>query len=367
MNRIDFRIPAAPGTELRVAVLRFGTRGARPKAYLQAALHGEELNGSLVIERLAAHLAREEAAARLVGEVILVPHANPIGLAQWQGGRHLGRFRLSDHQNFNRAFPNLADVVDHAAAERPTIEDLRQRLAAALDVRQPSDELALLRTRLLRHSIDADVILDLHQEECGILHLYQSSPVWPRGSDLAATLGAEAVILNVVDPLNLSFSEANAHPFLIAHARGLVGADALPLVATVELRGRNDATPAVVDTDAAALLRLLAGRGFLPPSGAVPGVPVAGSHLDAVDVGYAPFGGVVSFFVAAGDRITPGQTVARVVDLHDDRAAEVMAAGGGVVFARRSQAALVKAGDALYRVAGVEPLDHRRNRPSVDD
>ena len=34
-------------------VLRFGTPGARPKAYLQAGLHADELPGMLVLHKLA--------------------------------------------------------------------------------------------------------------------------------------------------------------------------------------------------------------------------------------------------------------------------------------------------------------------------
>lgn len=366
MPRADFRIPAAPGTERRVAVLSFGATGARPKAYIQAALHAEELNGSLVIERLAARLAEAEGRGDVCGEVVLVPHANPIGLAQWQGGRHLGRFRLSDHQNFNRAFPNLSALVD-GAVDGETLPNLRRRLAEAAAGAEPADELDRLRRSLLARSVDGDVILDLHQEDCGILHLYQSSPEWPSGADLAAHLGAGAVILNEADPANLSFSEANALPWIVARRRGLVGPDEMPVVTTVELRGRNDATPERIEADADAILRFLAGRGFISGPAPAPPAPVAPSPLAAMDVGYAPFAGVVSFRVSPGERVRPGQEVARVVDLFEGRAADIPARGAGVVFARRSQAALVQGGDALFRIAGQDPLAHRQNRSSVDD
>ena len=43
--------PVAPGTRREIEVLRFGTPGARPKAYLQAGLHADELPGMLVLQR----------------------------------------------------------------------------------------------------------------------------------------------------------------------------------------------------------------------------------------------------------------------------------------------------------------------------
>ena len=43
---------------------------------------------------------------RILGEVIVVPVANPIGLAQQMGGRLLGRHDFGNYVNFNREFPD---------------------------------------------------------------------------------------------------------------------------------------------------------------------------------------------------------------------------------------------------------------------
>ncbi|MFO1072844.1 MAG: succinylglutamate desuccinylase/aspartoacylase family protein [Geminicoccaceae bacterium] len=81
-HRIDLPAPA-PGTARHLVVQRFGAAGARPGAYLRAALHAfDELPGVLVLHHLARLLAEAEAAGRVLGEVVLVPLANPIGLAQ---------------------------------------------------------------------------------------------------------------------------------------------------------------------------------------------------------------------------------------------------------------------------------------------
>ncbi|OYY09383.1 MAG: hypothetical protein B7Y70_10275, partial [Rhizobiales bacterium 35-68-8] len=65
-----------------VTVLRFGTPGARPKAYLQAGLHADEFPGMLALRHLAAELAVADAEGRITGEVVVVPQANPVGLTQ---------------------------------------------------------------------------------------------------------------------------------------------------------------------------------------------------------------------------------------------------------------------------------------------
>ena len=60
----------APGTRRSVELLRFGPPGARPKAYLQAGLHADELPGMLVLHKLARLLAEAEGRGAVSGEVV---------------------------------------------------------------------------------------------------------------------------------------------------------------------------------------------------------------------------------------------------------------------------------------------------------
>ena len=76
--------------------------------YVQASLHAEELPGMLAAFHLRALLDQAEAAGRLRGEVVLVPVANPIGLAQRIDHKPMGRFELDSSENFNRHYPDLA-------------------------------------------------------------------------------------------------------------------------------------------------------------------------------------------------------------------------------------------------------------------
>ena len=39
--------PSSPGTSRHLKILRYGTPGAAPKAYLQASLHADELPGMM--------------------------------------------------------------------------------------------------------------------------------------------------------------------------------------------------------------------------------------------------------------------------------------------------------------------------------
>ena len=101
----------APGTQRSLQVLRFGHSGARPKAYLHAALHADEIPPLLVLHKLVLLLEQAERDDAVTGEVVVVPVANPIGSDQYLFGFHQGRYAQGNGLNFNRGYPNLVDGV----------------------------------------------------------------------------------------------------------------------------------------------------------------------------------------------------------------------------------------------------------------
>jgi len=87
MEQLQLPTPA-PGTQRTLEVLRFGTPGARPKAYVQAALHADEIPGLLVQHKLVRKLLAAERDLMITGEIVVVPVANPIGSDQHLLGMH---------------------------------------------------------------------------------------------------------------------------------------------------------------------------------------------------------------------------------------------------------------------------------------
>ena len=89
-----------------------GKAGARPKVYLQAAIHANELPGAMAAAPSDADARRSRTAAgRIKGEIIVVPTVNPIGQSQLVGNNHLGRYDLLSRDNFNRNWLDLAGAV----------------------------------------------------------------------------------------------------------------------------------------------------------------------------------------------------------------------------------------------------------------
>ena len=204
MTRMSERIPLGadrPGTQRTLLVHRYGDPDARPKAYLQAALHADETPALLVAHHLVRLLDEADARGEIAGQIVLVPYANPIGLDQIVNRGHSGRFELAGGGNFNRNWPDLFEPVckqvseqlgDDAAANVATIRQAINELLAGLSA---TSELDRLRLTLARQAADADLVLDLHCDDDALMHLYLLDAHWPEGRTLAAELGCRAVLL----------------------------------------------------------------------------------------------------------------------------------------------------------------------------
>ncbi len=365
------RIPVptvSPGSAASLAVVRYGHAGARPKAYLQASLHADETPGMLVLNRL---LARLDALARQVrGEIVAVPVANPLGLAQWVSGRVLGRYALSGAGNYNRLFPDLVDGAARRLEGRLTgdvqanVAAVRAALAESLAQTVPVDETQWLRHTLLGLALDADIVLDLHCDEEALLHLYTGTPLWPAAADLSAQLGSRATLLAETSGGN-PFDEAVAGPWWALAAR--FAPHPVPpacLSATVELRGHQDVDDALAGQDADNILRYLMRRGVVEGDpGPLPEPRCKATGLEAVDLVRAPAAGVICRLAAVGATVTAGDVVAEIADplALEDPAVRipVTSAADGLVFTR-TDLRMARPGDVLVKVAGTRPLAHRR-------
>lgn len=354
------------GTRRTLSVHRFGTPGARPKAYIQAALHADETPGMLV----AHHLLRLLDRAPVTGEIVVVPAANPVGLAQVLEGAHVGRYGLDGGGNFNRDFPDLVPGAEallrgrlgpDATANVPLV---REALRTAHAEHRPTGEVGALRHALLGLALDADLVLDLHCDNEAVMHLYTGDALWPEAADLAAELGCRAVLL-ARESGGHPFDEACSAPWwLLAERLG----DATPippacLAATVELRGKSDVDDAQAAADAEALMRILIRRGVVAGDAAPPpplrceATPLAG--LDRVT---APVSGVLAFHHAVGEPVKAGEIIADIVDptAADPATARTPVTAGtdGLLMARFDRR-FVGLGDLVASVAGATPVPTR--------
>lgn len=360
-------LPAAgPGVARRLTVLRYRGKRPGPKAYLQAAVHADEVPALLVAQHLREQLTALDTEDRLRGEIILLPYANPIGLTQFLQGWHLGRFELDSGQNFNRGYPDLFEPVAAAVEGRlgadagANVDLIRHAIRAALPQELPSAENAALKHLLYGLSCDADVVLDLHCDYEATLHCYIGTPLWPAAADLAACLGSPVNLL-ADDSGGEAFDEANSRLWWRLAAR--FPQHPIPpaaFAATVELRGERDVDEALAAQDARGLIAFLAGRGFIdgisPPQ---PATAPQATLLEAVDSISAAQPGILSWSLPLGSEVRRGDRLGELIDPESGARSPILARNDGLLFARRGHR-WVRAGQWIAKIAGRDKLDWRK-------
>lgn len=359
----------ASGTRTSVRMVRYGAPDARPKAYIQAALHADEAPGLLVAHHLLAKLDEAQSRGEIEGQIVVVPAANPLGLAQFLNGDHLGRFDFASGRNFNRNWPVLADhliarlgnrLSDDAEANRALI---RGEIRTLLDERPRGTPIDSLQTVLAREAYDSDLVLDLHCDDEGLMHLFVHPDQLPELSDLSGELGCHAVFSQTPSG-GSTFTEAGLAPWLRLAAaypeRPIpIGCQAV----TVELRGFIDVADDIAQADADAMINVLRRRGYLKGEAKPAPEPLCQpTRFDACDIVRTPQFGVIVYHAELGERVTRGQPLADIVSPPSENGPDritLHAGTEGVVVTRRLKK-LVAANQVIVKIAGSEPLDHRK-------
>lgn len=368
------------GTRRTLTVFRWGTPGARPKIYMQAALHAGEMTGVIALHHLAGLLDAEAEAGRIRGEIVLVPMANPIGLAQFMGGDHFGRVETGSYINFNREHFDVSDLVLEAVRGRlgPSAADnVAVVRAAAVEaaLRFPgAGEWASLRRHLLALCLDADVVLDLHSDMEATMFMYTNAVDDEAARVLGADIGCRAII-NLAPYVPSRTFCGVAGGLFPRLAERLAPGVPLPqscFAAMIEVRGRHACSDDLGSEDAANFLRYCRRLGAVAGDpGPLPELSCAITPAEGMDVGYAPGPGFTVYHRHAGDRVRDGDLVCEIVNpVAADpamRRQRVHARSEGVIYARWLAGVYVPPGRVLFRIAGPRPLEHRKGRSWLDD
>ena len=349
------------GTQREIISFHYGESNGsgKDKIYIQASLHADELPGMLVAHHLRLRLAALEVAGKLNGEVVVVPVANPLGLAQTLLHNQIGRFDLASGENFNRHYPALLALIGESLEGKLTADVehnkrmVRDAMHESLAANAPTTELGAMRHVLLTLACDADVVLDLHCDSDAALHLYTGTPLWPQCEPLARYMGATATLLATESGDN-PFDEACSQTWWQL-AEKYAGRFPIPLAClsvTVELRGQGDVNHRQAVNDAEAILAYLVHRGvILDAAPALPDLiaeatPLAGS--EPID---APVSGVVVFLKNPGERVKAGDAIAEIIDPISGAICTVKCRTDGVMYARENRY-FASVGMRLAKVAG---------------
>lgn len=348
MARRVERIPlpvSSPGTARTLTALRFGRPGARPKAYLQAALHADEPPGMLILHHLARLLAAADDRGEVSGEIVLVPCANPIGLDQMVQGAVLGRHDFRSAANYNRHWPDLADGLAERVLDRLGADEagnaalIRAALATRLDEIRPADGVGALHLALARLAYDADFAVDLHCDDEAEAYLMTLETPLERAVALAADTGVRWLMPGPDE--GTYFTGSLMQPWRALAAAG--SGRPVPMgcyAVTFEMRGMAVVDDGVAAADAAGFFRHLQRLGIVEGD---PG-PVdhaAVSVVPASELLSTPVAGLVVYPTPLGQLVARGELVAEIVDptAADPAAARTALHAGmaGHVISRRLQ------------------------------
>lgn len=352
----------AIGTHRELVSFHFGAARSREKIYIQASLHADETPAMLTTLLLKRRLLELERQGALNAEVVLVPVANPVGLAQYVLGQFVGRFDLASGKNFNRhffQFPKLVAQAREALGPNPAenVRIIRRLIAEELAAHKPLSEFESLQLSLLKLSFDADVVIDLHCSLEAAMHLYTSEAAWPQFEPLARYLGAQASLL-ATNSGGEAFDET--HSLLWWRLQQEMPADKpVPngaIAVTVECRGQRDVSYEAAQHDADAILDYLAWRKAVAlEAKPLPPLPTAATPLAGSEQFYAPVSGILVHRAKIGDKISVGQPLFDIVDPLTDETTTLTSNTEGVFYMRRA-IRFVTAGAPLGRVTGARPF-----------
>lgn len=362
-----------PGTTTTLTWYTAGPADATRKVYLQAALHADEMPGTMLLHHLLPKLRDADAARQLRARFTVMPAVNPLGLQPLLLRHHIGRYDPATGINYNRRWPDLFAVAgdrigplgDDAALNTAAV---RRGVAAWIAEQSPRTAAQRLRLLILRACHDADVMLDLHCDSDSLPYIYTSPDV--PSQDLSDWVGAAAT-LTAADSGGGSFDEVLPQLHRKAAAANPGKPLPLPLTATLEYRGQADVSDEIGRDDARRLWGFLCERGFIAadpgprPPAAAPATP-----FEATDVVRVPAPGLVAYRVALGDRVTKGQPVADLIAMDGPGAfiarTPILAGTDGLVLTRSARK-YVERGANIMKIVGTESLPSRAGGYLLED
>ncbi len=364
----------SPGSEYSVPVYRFGTPGARPKAYLQAALHADEQPGMMALIHLIDLLSAAEAKGEIEGEIIVVPAVNPFGLSQITHHTHLGRYHAPLGQNYNRGWPSLAQGLAKAVESQlgqdgqENVRLIREAMAARIGKLPEARTFDAWRKTILGLAYDADLVLDLHCDEPSLVHIFIMPHLLPEWEDLSAWIGAAATLW-AEDSGGGSFDEVFPTPWV--QLQRAFPDHPIPLAtgaATLEYRGRDQVNDTLGSQDAANLLGFLKGRGLIAGEAVMPPLLAKPTSLEATTYIRMERPGLISYETEIGDQVSKGQQVATLIamDTTPPERVAITSPIDGLILSTNADK-YVRPGDSVAKVVGKEILEEREGGYLLED
>lgn len=348
----------ATGQDLTVPIFNHKcSRSSAPSVYIQANVHGAEVQGNAVIYQLMKLLEKYTICA----DITLVPLANPLGINQKSGEFTLGRFDPITGVNWNREYlDHNVDVAawfeSHSAlSDSEVIGKYRAMLVDACHDRLNSEwgvttghqQAVMLQT--MAHQ--ADIVIDLHTGPKSCKHLY-----CPEYDAHAASFFSIPYTLFIPNDFGGAMDESVFCPWwqLADHMRSMGRDFEIPVSAfTLELGSQENINLDDALVDANGILAYLSERGVIEEQVKPLVMPRHACYLKDYKKYHSPLGGMVEYLADVGQPIPAGSalaTILRIDKYGTDEALTPLSLNQDCVPILHFASASVYQGTELYKV-----------------
>jgi len=314
----------ASGAQLTVPVYRIEGNDNYPSVYIQANMHGAEVQGNAVIFQLLEILKN----TTVKGHITLVPYANPVGCNHKNGEYTLGRFDPITGVNWNRMY-HFDETFISSFAEQYQHESVgtikaafQQHLIQCIDDKLTHHNYGIttgqrIAYQLQRLAYQADIVLDLHTGPISSKHLY--CPEYAQDSALYFNIPHTILIPNVFSG---ALDEATFCPWWslqialnnMGHSFSITEDECLKESFTVELGSQEQIDLAEAHQDALGILTYLQHKNVIEHSPLVPdSMTRYACYLKNYKAIYSSMGGMVDYLAEFGQPLKAGEPLAQIL------------------------------------------------------
>jgi len=334
-----------------------------PHVYIQASVHGSELQGNLVIRELINYAKTNI----LKGMITLVPMANPKASENKVSTFTQGRFHPETGDNWNRLYTDVSSQIDFekifskSSHYQELVTLFKSEIKASLNkLYNENSSYGIKSEKILAYHLQdlassADIVLDLHTGPVACEYLYTRSD----HQELASDLGFPFVI-QIPHEFDGAMDEASFMPWVVFEKECLKRNIAIdkPFEAyTLELCSEE-----VIDSKLAALqadriINFLKLRGLFDGVTQTPCKHTHSASLESFKSYYSPRGGLIEFMKKPSEKVNAGDELYRLYDFSDNSLPfySIKAENSGFII-NHSPSAAVSQGICVYQVLEIKDL-----------
>jgi predicted deacylase len=335
-----------------------------PSVYIQANMHGAEVQGNAVIFQLLELLQH----CNLQGNITLVPYANPVGCNHKNGEYTLGRFDPITGENWNRMYHFDQSVIapfaqqNLDASEEEIADKFQQLLLTEIDQRLEHNIWGIttgqrIAYQLQRLAHQADIVLDLHTGPISSKHLY--CPEYAKSSaeffDIEHTIFIQNGFDGAMDEATFCPWWSLQEAYQDLGRNFTMGEGAFKKESfTVELGSQEQIDLDVAKQDALSILSYLHSQGVIDNNEYQPQEMTRyACYLKDYKALYSPMGGMVDYLGEFGKPLAAGEPLARILRMDnygDGEALHYVSLEQDVIPILHFASASVNQGTELYKV-----------------